>query len=209
MTTIVVYVHGLWFTGREGFLLRRRVCAELGAVDHAFSYASVTGSIADNAAALGAYLSKLRADTIHLVGHSLGGVVILELFENPPSLPPGRIVLLGSPLNGSRAARNFARLPFARRLLGRSIEDAVLQTRPRHWSGVRELGVIAGARPLGLGRLVGLRGEPNDGTVAVAETALLGATDQIVLPVSHSSMVFSAAVVGQAVSFLRAGRFQR
>jgi hypothetical protein len=45
--------------------------------------------------------------------------------------------------------------------------------------------------------------------VAVSETALAGATDQIVLPVSHSSMVFSGVVVAQTVAFLRAGRFER
>src|SRR6266851_4483903 len=122
MSTVVVYVHGLWLTGIEGGLLRKRLARDLGAETRAFSYASVTSSITANAQALGRYLSELRADTLHLVGHSLGGLVILKLFESgegAAQLPPGRIVLLGSPLNGSRAAQNLARLPFGKKILGR------------------------------------------------------------------------------------------
>ncbi len=172
--TLVVYVHGLWLSGAEAWLLRRRLARDLKAEERAFSYASVRGSATDNAAALADYLSRSRADVLHLVGHSLGGVMIVKMFENPPRLPPGRIVLLGPPLNGSR-----------------------------------DLGVIAGNWPLGLGRLVGALDGPHDGAVTVAETRLTGATDHIVLPVSHSAMVLSSAVVRQTVGFLRDGRFTR
>ncbi len=84
-------------------------------------------------AALGAFLGATRADTLHLVGHSLGGLVILKLFERGggADLPPGRIVLLGPPLRGSRAARNLARLPFGKTILGRGIqEEALAAARP-------------------------------------------------------------------------------
>lgn len=206
--TIIVYVHGLWFTGREGFLLRRRLGRALAAETRVFGYPSVAATLAANAAALGRYLSGIRADALHLVGHSLGGVVIARLFEQPPALPPGRVVVMGSPLNGSRAARGFARLPGGRALMGRSIHD-VLYAAPRAWRGGRELGVIAGAQPLGLGRLVARLDEPNDGTVTVAETELPGTTDRILMPVNHSRMIFSAAVAGQVAAFLRNGRFSR
>jgi pimeloyl-ACP methyl ester carboxylesterase len=207
--TLVVYLHGLWFSGREAWLLRRRLARELGAEERAFAYASVRAAAADNAAALAEYLSRLRADVLHLVGHSLGGVMIVKMFENPPSLPPGRIVLLGSPLNGSRAAAGLARLPFGRHILGVSMQQEVLSGRLCVWRGGRDLGVIAGDRPLGLGRLVGSLDGPHDGTVTVAETRLQGATDHIVLPVSHSGMMFSSAVVRHTASFLRNGRFSR
>ena len=47
-----------------------------------------------NAQALGKFLTQQRAETLHLVGHSLGGLVILKLFETRAermarSLPPG------------------------------------------------------------------------------------------------------------------------
>jgi pimeloyl-ACP methyl ester carboxylesterase len=206
--TLIVYVHGLWFTGREGFLLRRRLARALGAETLAFGYPSVNATLAANAAALGRYLCSLRADALHLVGHSLGGVVITRLFDDPPALPPGRVVVLGSPLNGSQAARGFARLPGAGRLLGHSMRD-VLDAAPRTWGGERELGVIAGVLPLGLGRLVARLEAPHDGTVTVAETLLPGTTDRIQMPVNHSRMVFSEPVAGQVAAFLRNGRFTR
>jgi len=206
--TLIVYVHGLWFTGREGFLLRRRLARSLSAETLAFGYPSVNATLAANAAALGRYLGGLRADTLHLVGHSLGGVVITRLFDDPPALPPGRVVLLGSPLNGSQAARGFARWPGAGRLLGHSMRD-VLDSAPRDWGGERELGVIAGVSPRGLGRFVARLEAPHDGTVTVAETLLPGTTDRIEMPVSHSRLVFSEPVARQVVAFLHDGRFRR
>ncbi len=206
--TLIVYVHGLWFTGREGFLLRRRLARALSAETLAFGYPSVNASLATNVAALGRYLGGLRADTLHLVGHSLGGVVITRLFDDAPALPPGRVVVLGSPLNGSQAARGFARVPGAGRMLGHSMRD-LLAAAPRAWRGERELGVIAGVSPLGLGRLVARLEAPHDGTVTVAETLLPGTTDRIQMPVNHSRLVFSEPVARQVVAFLRDGRFTR
>ena len=77
----------------------------------------------------------------------------------------------------------------------------------RRWAGGRELGVIAGDRAAGMGRLLGAMEEPSDGTVAVSETELPGATDSLRLHVSHSGMVFSREVARQVAAFLRAGRF--
>jgi pimeloyl-ACP methyl ester carboxylesterase len=211
VSTVVVYVHGLWLTGIEGGILRKRLAKDLSAETHAFSYASVNSSMAANAQALAKFLSELRADTLHLVGHSLGGLLILKLFEGGDAdrLPPGRIVLLGSPLNGSRAARNLARLPFGRAIMGPAAAEELLVPRAHRWNGARELGVIAGDLGFGLGRLVGTLGRPSDGTIRVEETGIEGAADRVVLPVSHSGMLFSAAVARAAGTFLSTGRFGR
>jgi hypothetical protein len=206
-STTIAYVHGLWFVGIEGHWLRRRIAGELAAEHRTFSYPSVTVHGAANVAALGKFLSSLRADVLHVVAHSLGGVLVANLFENPLSLPPGRVVLLGSPVNGSRAAQNLARIPGGRTILGRTVQDEVLPGRHRRWNNAHEVGVIAGASAHGLGRLLGKLDVPNDGTISVAETDLPGATDQIVLPVSHSGMLFSALAAKQAAAFLRDGRF--
>jgi len=211
MSTVIVYVHGLWQRGGESVWLRRRLTRDLGAEALAFSYPSVTADVTTNASALGSFLAQARADTLHLVGHSLGGLVILKLFEQEAAahLPMGRIVLLGPPLRGSQTARNLARLPFGKIILGRGIHEEVLGVRERRWSRARDLGVIAGDLGFGLGRLVGPLGAPSDGTVAVAETELEGTADRIVLRVSHTGMLFSAAVAKQAGAFLRSGRFNR
>jgi pimeloyl-ACP methyl ester carboxylesterase len=226
MGTVVVYVHGLWLPGGEAFLLRRRLSRALGAESRVFSYPSVSANITESALALGKYLQKIPADTLHLVAHSMGGLVILKLFEQgvaagprlgdvapsvPPGvvLPPGRIVLTGSPVRGSRTAQRLARLPLGRAILGHAAAEVLLVPGERRWAGGRDLGVIAGDRSVGLGRLLGRLNGPNDGTVLTEETDLPGAVEQIRLHVSHTGMVFSAAVARQIAAFLREGRFDR
>ena len=213
MSTVVVYVHGLWQRGAEAILLRRRLARDLAADVRAVSYPSVAADATTHARALAEYLRAIRADTLHLVGHSLGGLVIVKLFEEHSEaleqLPPGRIVLLGSPLRGSLTARNLARLPFGKTIMGRAVGEELLVPRERRWIARRDLGLIAGDRGVGLGRLMGRLGGASDGTILVEETQIEGAVDRVVLRVSHTGMVFSAAVARQAGVFLNMGRFSR
>ncbi|HWS69167.1 MAG TPA: hypothetical protein VN325_40885 [Steroidobacteraceae bacterium] len=217
MRTVVVYVHGLWLKGGESFLLRRRLSRALKAESRVFPYPSVRTGVADNAVALGRYLQAIKTDSLHLVAHSMGGLVILKLFElslvpqGPlagvaQGLPPGRIVLTGSPVRGSRSAERLVRLPLGRTLLGSAAEALLVRSEPR-WPGGRDLGVIAGDQPVGLGRLLGRMGAPNDGTVWLDETDLPGAAEQLRVRVSHSGMVYSAEVARQVAAFLKDGRF--
>jgi pimeloyl-ACP methyl ester carboxylesterase len=215
--TVVVYVHGLWLNGWESLLLRQRLSRRLNCTTLSFPYASVGAGLEENVRALGLFLTGLRADALHLVGHSLGGLVILELFDSTAAragaarrelpLPPGRIVLLGSPVRGSRAARNLSQLPFGRRMLGLTAHEALLPECDRQWRGERELGVIAGTVPVGFGRFMGSFGAPSDGTVLVEETHMLGAKQHLSMRTTHSGMVYSANVVREIASFLRDGRF--
>src|SRR3981189_2417517 len=144
MSTVIVYVHGLWLNGAEGVLLRRRLARDLKGEARAFEYPSVAADVSTNARALAEYLAAIRADTLHLVGHSLGGLVIFKLFEDaearvaaPPlqarvgrrGWPPGRVVLRGSPLRGCRAAQNFSRLPLAKQIMGMGVGEELLVRR--------------------------------------------------------------------------------
>jgi pimeloyl-ACP methyl ester carboxylesterase len=219
VSVVVVYVHGLWLNGYESLLLRQRLSRHLGATTRTFSYPSVSANINDNAMALGRYLKSVHADTVHLVGHSLGGLVILKLFElgftanglltSVMALPAGRVVLMGSPVQGCLSAQRVARLPLGlgRAMLGATAGEVLLDTHERRWDGMRELGVIAGDLPIGLGRLTGKMTRPNDGTVLVDETSLPGATAQLRLRVSHTALPFSAAVARHIADFLQHGQF--
>jgi pimeloyl-ACP methyl ester carboxylesterase len=213
VSTVIVYVHGLWQRGLESHWLRRRLSLDLGAEARAFSYPSVAADATTNARALAKYLGAIRADTLHLIGHSLGGLLIVKLFAEDADvqarLPPGRVVLLGSPLRGSRSAQRLARLPFGKKIMGLGVGEELLASRERRWNGARDLGVIAGDLGFGFGRLVGPLGGPSDGTILVEETELEGTADRLVLRVSHTGMLFSAAVARAAGAFLRTGRFSR
>jgi pimeloyl-ACP methyl ester carboxylesterase len=213
VSSVVVYVHGLWQKGGESIWLRRRLSRDLNADARTFSYPSVAADAGTNARELAKYLMAVSADTLHLVGHSLGGLVILKMFEENAAaaarLPPGRIVLLGSPLRGSRTAQNLARLPFGRKIMGVGVDQELLVPRERRWNASRDLGIIVGDLGFGLGRLVGTLGGPSDGTVLVEETQLPGAADRVVLRVSHTGMLFSGAVAKHTAAFLRTGRFEK
>lgn len=208
--SLILLVHGLWMTGHELFMLRRRLSAVTGLPAVTFSYRTLAGSLERHADALVQFARERGAGRVHFVGHSLGGLVILRALQQAADLPQGRAVLIGSPLQGSHAAREVLRLmPFARSLLGTAIYQECVETRSRCWNGQCEVGVIAGSRGMGLGRLFApLEGE-HDGTVRVEETLLPGARDHIVLPVSHSGMVLSSEVARQAGRFLQTGMFQR
>ena len=207
MNAAVVYVHGLWLSGHEAFLLRRRLEKERGYEWHAFSYASTLLTMGEIADALHAFIGTLTAPRVHLLGHSLGGIAILRCLERHPQQPPGRVVFMGTPSLASRAANALARFRFGRALLGPAAGDELLYAHQRSWSHERELGIIAGTQSLSLGRLVVDFDEPNDGTVAVSETLLPGAKAHITVPVSHSGMLLSARVAHEVGQFLEYGHF--
>ena len=91
--------------------------------------------------------------------------------------------------------------------MGQSVAEELLQRRERRWTHARELGIVAGSQPIGVGQLLAAFDEENDGTVAVSETRMPGAADHIVLPVSHLGMLVSARVARETGTFLTQGRF--
>jgi pimeloyl-ACP methyl ester carboxylesterase len=204
----VVYVHGLWMVGAEGSLLGRQLRRERGFEVRTFRYHSVSEPLGRIVEALRAMLEHVPGEQVHLLGHSLGGLVILECLRRYRLERPGRVVLLGSPLLGSRTAGRLGRLRFARPLLGRAVCEQLLAPQARHWTSDRELAVISGTMPLGFGRLVTMRfGEDNDGTIAVSETRIPGAKAYLALPVSHLGLLLSSRGAHEAGSFFQCGEF--
>jgi pimeloyl-ACP methyl ester carboxylesterase len=201
----VVLVHGLWMRGWVMAWLgwRLRSC---GFHTVAFSYPSVRGTLSQNALRLSRFVAGLDAPRIHFLGHSLGGLVLLQMLATHPDSRIGRVVLAGCPYRASYAASKLARRGLGRLLIGRSVLQYLGQPAPE-CTGRYEVGVIAGCKPLGAGRFIGGAPQPNDGLVAVEETQLPDASDRIVLNVCHTCMLLSAQVTRQACAFLRKGHF--
>ena len=206
LRAITVLVHGLWMHGVV-MQLQRRYLQRMGFDAVCYSYPSVRLTLTENADRLARFARGLAAPRYQWVGHSLGGLVILRMLERGPALPPGRVVLLGVPYHDSFARRSLSASGLGARMMGRSMHEWRDLKKPLTFPGY-EIGVIAGSRSSGLGRVVA-RGlpRPNDGAVAVAETELDAACDRIVLPFSHSGMLISRAVARQTGAFLRDGRF--
>jgi len=206
--TAAIFVHGLWLTGAESALLRRRIAVSHGFQCHSFTYRTVGSSVQPVLAKLAEFVSRIDADRVHFVGHSLGGIVLHRYFEAAKDLPPGRVVFLGSPTVKSKTAERVGRLPVFRSMIGRMVTDELVQpTGAREWRCDRELGCIAGTRSMGLGRFFARFDEDCDGTIGVSETKLPGHTAHMTLPVSHMGMLLSADVARQVGEFLASGRF--
>ncbi len=209
----IVYVHGMWMPGEEMIFLKRHLQSQHGFEGHLFRYPSVRGSLDENTELLADFVANVDAREVHLVGHSLGGVLALRMLSLNADSKPGRVVCLGSPLSGSRAAEVLHRTDWGSVILGKTIADGVVRKAANEWAGGviknREVGSIAGTTPVGIGRLVANFKEANDGTVAVAETELPGLKDHISLPNSHSTLVLSREVADHVAAFLKRGEFLR
>ena len=202
----VVLVHGLWVSGFSMALMQRRI-ARCGYRVLRFSYPSMRCTLTENSERLSAYCGAIECDVLHLVGHSLGGLVALHAAarERIPKL--GRIVVAGTPFGKSFSAQRLARLPGGRAMLGKC---ACEWLRYGQWPdlGAREIGVIAGDLSFGLGRVLAPNlPAPNDGVVQTDETPVPGMRDHIVMHVSHTAMLLAPSVVREVCAFLKNGRF--
>jgi pimeloyl-ACP methyl ester carboxylesterase len=203
VTESVVLVHGLWMRGFALAALARRLQHAGFAVER-FDYLSLAHGPEVAARKLRQRLRQLPG-TVHAIGHSLGGLVALEAVRDASGLPPGRVVCLGSPLCGSESARRLAHWSGLNVLLGRSTDLLCRGLAP--WNGAREVGVIAGRVPVGLGVILNGLAEPHDGTVAVWETELPGVRAHTTVPATHTGLAFSDEVAQLAIRFLRTGAF--
>lgn len=203
----VVLVHGLWMPSWVMALLalRLRRCGFHTAV---FSYPSVRNSLSQNALQLSRFVERIAAPRIHFVGHSLGGLLVLQMLAHYPEPRTCRVVLVGSPYRGNVVASKLARRALGRWLIGRSVAQWLDQKAPT-CTDRYAVGVIAGCGRLGMGTLIGGVPRPNDGVVAVEETRVPDASDHIVLKVNHTSMLLSARLARQTCAFLQNGHFLR
>ena len=204
MRAAVVLVHGLWLGGwtMQGMRLR---LSRRGYSAHTFVYSSIAQSLDEHARRLAARIGELREPVIHLVGYSLGGLVVLRCLRNHGEQRIGRVVLMGTPVRACMAGRHLETLAAGKRLLGTSRD--IWRSLPEEFRPASELGVIAGSRPWGLGRMMMRLPGTNDGVVRLEETEVAGMRDRIVLPLSHSGMLVSAQLARQVAAFLERGAF--
>jgi len=196
----VFLLHGIWMRGFAMGLIARRL-REAGFNTRVFDYASLFHGADVSATRLAEAVQYAPGERVHLIGHSLGGLVALLATEGLDRA--GRTVCLGSPLLGSEAARRVAGIaPWA---MGESGQR--LCTGLTAWTGSRDVGVIAGRLPFGLAQMLGGFADDSDGTVRVAETRLPGIRAHHVLPASHTGLVFSGEVADASVHFLNTGTF--
>jgi triacylglycerol lipase len=146
---------------------------------------------------------------VHVVTHSLGGILI-RYYLQAATLPRGsRIVMLAPPNHGSEVADHVRHWPLYRWLMGQvgqqlgtGPDSIVNRLRPID----AEIGVIAARRSLQPWFSPLFSGE-NDGAVSVASARLAEMHDFIVVDSSHTLLMFSREVRRQIRQFLAHGRF--
>jgi pimeloyl-ACP methyl ester carboxylesterase len=195
-----VLVPGLWMPSAAMALIGARL-SRAGYVTRLFAYRGRDP--------LEANLERLAREVdgraVHFVGHSLGGVLVFDLLSRAPGLKSANVVLLGAPVRGCFSGRRLGRSVVGRWMLGACA--ARWNECDADWRRSEPLGVIAGTRPLGLGRALGALPGENDGVVRVEETVVQGMSEHILVREPHSWLPLSAGVAARVQRFLASGRF--
>ena len=205
----VVCIHGLWLHGLATWFMRQALRRH-GYTAYAFSYPSVRRTLRHNAEALAAFVDGLPHAKVHLVGHSLGGLVIAAALPALRRASPGklgRVVFCGTPYATSTAGEQLLERKWGAHVVGQSLPDWLNLPEKPIWPSEVTLGIIAGTRAFGAGSFVAKVPLPHDGTVRVAETVVPGMAAQLLLPVTHTQLLTSATVARHIAYFLRSGTF--
>jgi pimeloyl-ACP methyl ester carboxylesterase len=192
-----------WVMSYLALALRRE-----GLAAQALTYRTMRDKLDDHLGRLTNRVARIAAPRVHLVGHSLGGVIVLRYLQRKPDERIRRAVLIGTPVSGCQAAADLAHSPCGEFLLGKSLgiwrEPVNASLDPRF-----EIGAIAGTRAFGIGSMVTRLPKPNDGVVCLDETKFPGMRDHLALPLGHTVMLVSRRVARQTAAFLKMGAFLR
>ncbi len=147
---------------------------------------------------------------INFVTHSMGGLITRYYIalKKPHNL--GKVVMMGPPNTGSELADFLAETkiiaPIFKAVFGPASEQ--LTTSYEHIDGdiTYPLGIIAGNMSINPLSPWLLDGE-NDGVVPVERTKIEGMSDHIVMPSTHTFMMFNKDVMNQALHFLHHNHF--
>ncbi|HEY0965964.1 MAG TPA: alpha/beta fold hydrolase [Opitutaceae bacterium] len=153
-----------------------------------------------------------HARVLHFVTHSMGGIALRGYLRSHTPTNLGRVVMIAPPNHGTRlvdrisdwwAFRAFTGVNGVQ--LGTGAEAFPQRLGP--WTQPAALGIIAGDRTLNplFSHWVGP--DANDGKVSVASTRLEGMTAHLVLPISHTWLIYRRPTIDATRTFLRRGQF--
>ncbi len=214
--TVVVILHGLGRSRQsmEGLAKFLRGQSDWTTIN--FSYASTRKGVAEHAQALAEVIGNLEGvERVHLVGHSLGNIVVRRYLsdrgkaggDRRPSI--GRVVMLAPPNQGSATARLLKDSRLFAWVAGASSQDLggrwqELQT---DLATPTDLGIIAGSTRGGKGSNPLIPGD-DDVIVGLDETKLTGARDFLVVNSAHTWIMNHDEVQEATLRFLRDGWFR-
>lgn len=151
-----------------------------------------------------------QASVIHLVTHSLGGVLVRQYFKEHHLERLANVVMLGPPNQGSEIVDAYEGWPGVAKFGG----PAFLALSPSSVQGVANtlgpvnfsVGVIAGNKSVNPILSIVLPGT-DDGKVTIENTRVEGMADHRVVATSHPFMMRNAEVHRNILCFLQTARF--
>lgn len=200
----VVLLHGMGRSWLSMALLGHRLARD-GYEVHLFGYSPRAASLDDLTRRLqSAIQEKIEAPTYHLIGHSLGNIIVRNGFGGGYRSGLGRVVMLAPPNGPAALASRLRHSRLYRWWTGDSgqklADEAFYRALP-----VPDVpfGIIAGDKGHRL-----TFDEPNDGVVRVANTRLAGMADWIVVHHTHTFIMLASDTHALALRFLENGRFR-
>ena len=149
--------------------------------------------------------------SLHFVGHSLGGIIIRYLLAHFSFSNVGRVILIGTPNQGTPIVDFLRHFPWYRWTYGPAGQqlgtgkDSIIHQLPKRANF--ECGIIAGNRTVDPWFSWTLLPGPNDGKVTVESTKLDGMQDFQMVPVAHPHLPKRLSVIQLVSCFLKTGRF--
>jgi len=205
----VILIHGLIRSSRSFNVMARDLRGETCTVVP-FDYSSTQSSIPAAAHCLDQVIKSLDGiETIDLVVHSMGGLVLRSYLRDFGDTRIRRAVMLGVPNHGARIADRMHNTALYRMVYGPagqqliSDEEGLIADLP---APACEFGVIAGGRGNQQGFNPLLSGD-NDTTVTVRSARLSGARDFLLVPVIHAFLMTDRRCIDAVSTFLDHGRF--
>ena len=206
----VVLVHGYGRSARAMRTMERRFLTR-GYIVHTLDYSTLTQSIEEVQQEVSNEIDQVLHDhphKTHFVGHSLGGLLIRAYLGKKTVPRLGRVVLLGSPNQGTPAVDQLARrwwfglVGSAAQAL-RTSGSKFLSSLPRP---TYSLGVIAGRAQRSFVKGAVFKGA-HDGLIPLESTKVEGMHDFCVIRVNHTALRYNRDVFFQIEHFLKNGRF--
>ncbi len=211
----VFLVHGLGRTKNSMMIMKHHLKKE-GYRVVSFSYdsrnLSVDSAVHKLKTAVSNELNKASApDKLHIVTHSLGGILTRKMFESETPEQLGRVVMLAPPNKGSELPDKLGKISLYKKVTGPAGMELGTGkgAYPTRLGVVNfELGIIAGDRSLNPFYSSLVKGK-DDGKVSVESTKVEGMSDFLVMHTSHTWIMNRKAVRKQVVYFLQNGCFEK